>query len=246
MSSMRKVYMGRFVGRCLALVAVTFLMFTAPEQFDVLEKGGFFQKLSLLHLLWAVWLVDMLTQLVPATKAVVALGSQKSFLKHFRPALPPITAHSLRERMVRATKRAYIVFVIWAILIAALGILYGKKIIGDLGLFWISCLFYVCDLICVLFWCPFRHFIMKNRCCTTCRIFNWDYIMMCTPLMVLKGPLVLSACILSVILLIRWEVTHLRHPHRFYESSNRSMRCNECQEHLCKYKRALQTSCKSK
>jgi hypothetical protein len=64
--------------------------------------------------------------------------------------------------------------------------------------------------------------------------------------MVLKGPLVLSACILSVILLIRWEVTHLRHPHRFYERSNRSMRCNECQEQLCKYKRALQKNCKSK
>lgn len=68
--------------------------------------------------------------------------------------------------------------------------------------------------------------------------------MMCTPLMVLKGPLVLSACILSVILLLRWEITHYRHPHRFYESSNRSMHCGECQEHLCKYKRALQRAAK--
>lgn len=233
MSSMRKVYMGRFVGRCLALAAVTFLMFTAPEQFDVLEKGSFFQKPSLLHLLWAVWLVDMLTQLVPATKAVVALGSQKSFLKHFRPALPPITAHSLRERMVRATKRAYIVFVIWAILIAALGILYGKKIIGDLGLFWISCLFYVCDLICVLFWCPFRHFIMKNRCCTTCRIFNWDHLMMFTPLIYVGGFYCTSLVVLSIVVFLVWEWTALRHPERFDEGTNQALKCAECTDRLC-------------
>lgn len=233
MSSMRKVYMGRFVGRCLALAAVTFLMFTAPEQFDVLEKGSFFQKPSLLHLLWAVWLVDMLTQLVPATKAVVALGSQKSFLKHFRPALPPITTHSLRERMVRATKRAYIVFVIWAILIAALGILYGKKIIGDLGLFWISCLFYVCDLICVLFWCPFRHFIMKNRCCTTCRIFNWDHLMMFTPLIYVGGFYCTSLVVLSIVVFLVWEWTALRHPERFDEGTNQALKCAECTDRLC-------------
>ena len=233
MSSMRKVYMGRFVGRCLALAAVTFLMFTAPEQFDVLEKGAFFQKPSLLHLLWAVWLMDMLTQLVPATKAVVALGSQKSFLKHFRPALPPITAHSLRERMVRATKRAYIVFVIWAILIAALGILYGKKIIGDLGLFWISCLFYVCDLICVLFWCPFRHFIMKNRCCTTCRIFNWDHLMMFTPLIYVGGFYCTSLVVLSIVVFLVWEWTALRHPERFDEGTNQALKCAECTDRLC-------------
>ena len=233
MSSMRKVYMGRFWGRCLALAAVTLLMFAAPEQFNVLEKGGFFQKLSLLHLLWAVWLVDMLTQLVPATKAVVALGSQKSFLKHFRPALPPITAHSLRERMVRATKRAYIVFVIWAILIAALGILYGKKIIGDLGLFWISCLFYVCDLICVLFWCPFRHFIMKNRCCTTCRIFNWDHLMMFTPLIYVGGFYCTSLVVLSIVVFLVWEWTALRHPERFDEGTNQALKCAECTDRLC-------------
>ena len=87
--------------------------------------------------------------------------------------------------------------------------------------------------------------MMKTRCCTTCRIFNWDYIMICTPLMVLKGPLILSACILSVLLLLRWEIAHLRHPHRFYESSNRAMRCSECQEQLCKYKRAMKRAFKN-
>ena len=231
--SMRKVYMGRFAARCFALLGVTLLLFAAPEQFVVLQSGNFFRELSLLHLLWAVWLADMLAQLVPATKAVVALGSQKSFRVHYRPAPLPITMQALKERMTRATKHAYIVFVIWAALIAALGILHGKKIIGDLFLFWLSCFFYVCDLICVLFWCPFRHFIMKNRCCTTCRIFNWDHLMMFTPLIYVGGFYCTSLVVLSVLVFLVWEWTAFRHPERFDEGTNQSLKCAQCTDLLC-------------
>ena len=58
---MRKIYIGRFVGRVFALFGVTVLLFLAPEQFDVLEGGNFFKRVSLLHILWFVWLTDMLT-----------------------------------------------------------------------------------------------------------------------------------------------------------------------------------------
>ena len=235
--SLRNVYMGRFVARCLALAGVTLLMFAAPEQYDVLESDGFFSRLSLLHVLWAVWLADMLTQLVPATKAVVALGSQKSFRAHYRPTPHPITARALRERMTKATKRAYIVFLLWAVLIAGLGILHGKKILGDLGLFWISCFFYVCDLICVLFWCPFRHFIMKNRCCVDCRIFDWGYFMMYTPMLFIKSFFSWSLFFVSCVIVIRWELIYAKHPERFWEGANTVIRCANCEDKLCKIKR---------
>ena len=230
---MRKVYMGRFVGRCLALVGVTFLFFSIPQQFEVLIGNNFFKKLSVLHVLWIVWLADMLAQLVPATKAVVALGSQKSFRAHYRPAAQPVVASVLRKRLKTATKRAYIVFFVWAALIAALGILHGANIIGDLGLFWLSCFFYVCDLICVLFWCPFRHFIMKNRCCTTCRIFNWDHLMMFTPLIYVGGFFCTSLVVLSIMVFLVWEWTAFHHPERFDEGVNLALRCTECTDLLC-------------
>lgn len=233
MSSMRKVYMGRFVGRCLALAGVTLLVFAMPWQFEVLQGNVFFKKLSFLHVLWVVWLADMLTQLVPATKAVVALGSQKSFRAHYRPAAQPMIVTVLRERLKIATKRAYIVFLVWAALIAALGVLHGKKLIGDLGLFWISCFFYVCDLICVLFWCPFRHFIMKNRCCTTCRIFNWDHLMMFTPLIYVGGFFCTSLVVLSIVVFLVWEWTAFHHPERFDEGANQALKCAECTDRLC-------------
>lgn len=72
-------------------------------------------------------------------------------------------------------------FILWCLLIAAIGLLHRFGVIDRTALFMISVLFYVCDLICVLIWCPFR-LIMKNRCCTTCRIFNWDHLMMFSPL----------------------------------------------------------------
>ncbi len=225
--------MGRFVSRCFALLAVTFLLFAAPEEFHVLEGSNFFRKLSLLHVLWGVWLADMLAQIIPATKAVVALGSQKSFKVHFRKALSPITSLELRRRMKEANKRAYAVFAVWAVLILILGILQGKKILSDLALFWISCFFYVCDLICVLFWCPFRHFIMKNRCCTTCRIFNWDHLMMFTPLIYVGGFYCTSLVVLAVLVFLVWEWTALRHPERFDEGTNQALKCSECTDRLC-------------
>ncbi len=225
--------MGRFGSRVFALVMVTALMILSPEQFEVLEGNNFFRRLSLLHVLWGVWLADMLAQIVPATKAVVALGSQKSFKVHFRKAHSPITPDALSKRMAKATLRAYVVFAVWAVLIIGLGVLHSKKILSDLALFWLTCCFYVCDLICVLFWCPFRHFIMKNRCCTTCRIFNWDHLMMFTPLIYVGGFYCTSLVVLSVVVFLVWEWTAFRHPERFDEGTNQALKCSECTDRLC-------------
>ena len=113
---------------------------------------------------------------------------------------------------------------------------------GWLGLRFLVCLagFYgVCDIVCILFFCPFQTFWMHNRCCTTCRIYDWDYLMLCTPLLAVGGPLAISACALAAVLFVRWEVVHARHPERFYEESNQALRCSACQEQLCRYKRRL-------
>ena len=31
--------------------------------------------------------------------------------------------------------------------------------------------------------------MMHNRCCTTCRIYDWDYLMLCTPLLALQNAM---------------------------------------------------------
>ena len=221
----------RFVARCLILSLCAALCVLAPKQFDVLTGWAFWHKPSLLHLLWLVWMGDMVLQLIPA-KQNIALGSKKLFKQYFSPAQMRHDLEALKRYIVSTTKAAYRIFVIWALLIAGLGWLYGRGIIGNTGLFMVSVLFYVCDLICVLFWCPFR-LMLKNRCCTTCRIFNWDHLMMFTPMIFVRGFYAYSLLAMAVVVWIAWELSVLLHPERFWFMSNETLRCANCTDKLC-------------
>ena len=104
--------------------------------------------------------------------------------------------------------------------------------IDKMWLFMIAVFFYVCDLICVLIWCPFR-LIMKNKCCTTCRIFNWDHLMMFSPLIFIGGFYAWSLFGLSLIAFAVWELCVLIYPERFWEMTNVALKCSECTDKLC-------------
>ena len=230
MSRIRQIYMARFAGRCLVFVLCTVLAWAYPAAFQVLE-GGFFQRFSPLHLLWIVWMGDMLLQLIPA-KHDLALGSKKLFSQYFKPVREKIDLPAMKRYMVGTTRAAYKIMILWAALIGALGWLYWKGILNALGLFLISAAFYVCDLICVLFWCPFR-LLMKNRCCTTCRIFNWDHLMMFTPMVFIGSFYALSLLGMAVIVWAAWELSVLIHPERFWYMSNETLQCSACTDKLC-------------
>ena len=150
----------------------------------------------------------------------------------FRPIREKINYEALRSYIVSTTKAAYKVFLLWCALIAAIGILYGSGVIDGVGLFMISVVFYVCDLICVLIWCPFR-LIMKNRCCTTCRIFNWDHLMMFSPLIFLGGFYAGSLVLLSAVAWLVWELCVMMYPERFWDHSNAALQCSACTDKLC-------------
>ena len=231
MSPTRKRYMGRLVGRCLVLIGCFVLCAVAPEVFAVIDGMNFFSRFSVLHLLWILWVIDMVQQIIPI-KNKVPLGSQKLFANRFRPIREKINYESLRSYIVTTTKAAYKVFILWCALIAVIGILYAAGILGRTGLFLISVTFYVCDLICVLIWCPFR-LIMRNRCCTTCRIFNWDHLMMFSPLIFLRGFYTVSLVLLAFLAWLVWELCVMMYPERFWDRSNAALKCSECTDKLC-------------
>ena len=231
MSDLRKAYMIRLVLRCLVFILCVLLFIFNPIEFGILDKGYFFSRFSVLHLLWAVWVTDMIMQLAPIGKKV-PLGSQKLFLQRFRPIREKINYQALRQYIISTTKAAYRVMLIWIALLAVIGILYYTGIIGDAVLFLISAAFYVCDLICVLIWCPFR-LILKNRCCTTCRIFNWDHLMMFTPMIFIRGFYSWSLLIMAFAVWLIWELCVMMYPERFWEYSNKALRCSECTDKLC-------------
>jgi hypothetical protein len=93
--------------------------------------------------------------------------------------------------------------------------------------------YFVFDLFSVVLWCPLQLALMRNRCCTTCQIFNWDGIMTVTPLLVCWCWFSVSLVLLALVVLVRWELAFARHPERFDERTNASLQCANCKDKLC-------------
>ena len=231
MSETRKRYIFRLVCRCVVLILCVALYALRPGEFAILDGWNFFDGLSWLHLLWLVWAIDTIQQIVPI-KNKLPLGSMKLFANRFRPIRDRINYEALHSYIVTTTKAAYKVFLIWCAGLAVIGGLYFGGILNRAGLFLISALFYVCDLICVLVWCPFR-LLMRTRCCTTCRIFNWDHLMMFTPMIFIPGFYSASLLVLAFLAWLIWELCIMMYPERFWDKSNAALKCSECTDKLC-------------
>ena len=230
MSKTRKQYFVRLIGRIIVFI-ICFIMCFKPKFYDILEGMNFFDGFHILHILWSILVFDMFLQIIPI-KNKVALGSQKLFVSRFKPISSKINYEMLKSYIKNTTLSAYKVFIIWTILILGIGILYYFGIINKIGLFMIFVFFYVCDLICVLIWCPFR-LIMKNKCCTTCRIFNWDHLMMLSPLIFCGGFFSISLVVMGILTWSIWELCVLIYPERFSEITNIALRCSNCTDKLC-------------
>ena len=238
-SFMRRQYTVRFWFRAAVLALVVHWYLANPGCFDAAQPGQFFAGFSPIHLLWLLWMVDMTAQVIPSCN-MIALGSQKIFKKHYRPA--QASPAGLEAFVRRANRGALTVFLVWCALTAAIGHLVVQDILNTPELILISAVFYVCDLFCVLFFCPFKTFWMKNRCCTTCRIFNWDHLMMFTPMAFARGFYARSLFVFALAVFFAWEYVFNRWPERFWEGSNQALRCANCTDVLCGKRRGVKIS----
>ena len=228
---MRAKYISRFVFRLAVLAVILVMYFLRSEAFSVLNGFNFFRQFTLLHIIWIIWTVSMIMQVVP-TRNLVSIGSQKQFGVHYIDTEIPYCPDTLKHHTKQSGLDAIKVLLLWLALTAVIGVLKKASVIDNRLLLVIITVFYVCDLICVLFWCPFKEWIMKNRCCNTCRIFNWDYFMMFLPGIFCKGFFTISLLAMSLITLAIWEIYNLKYPERFWEGSNDAIKCRNCTEYL--------------
>ncbi|MBQ7040157.1 MAG: hypothetical protein IJN39_06270 [Clostridia bacterium] len=231
MSKTRKVYFIRLIARIAVLIAAVFMYLFHPDIFDIAEGWNFFKKFSVLHILWLVWIWDMTLQLIPV-KSHISIGSQKVFESLFKPIKEKINYDNLKQYIKDTTNSAYKVMIIWIALTVLISVLRIFAILDTGTMILIATLFYVCDLICVLIWCPFR-LIMHNKCCTTCRIFNWDHLMMFLPIVALNSFFSWSLVIFAFVVWLIWEICVFVYPERFWENSNMALQCSECTDKLC-------------
>ena len=230
MSKTRGVYFLRLIGRIIVFLVVI-ILYIFKESFNIANGLDFFKEFSLLHILWCIWMWDMILQLIPV-KAHISIGSQKVFPSLFRPIKEKVNKEKLKQYIKDTTASAYKVMVIWVLLTIATSTLYltGKIDAGMMVV--LATFFYVCDLICVLIWCPFR-LMMGNKCCTTCRIFNWDHLMMFLPIVAVNSFFSWSLVTASFAIWLVWEICVFTFPQRFWENSNMALRCTECTDKLC-------------
>ncbi len=181
-------------------------------------------------IVWLWYIVEMILRLFPS--GLESMGCEKVFKKNYNPQPVEHEPHN------QSAKTTFIVAMVWFALNGAIFALHfiWPEIFDKYFLVIVGLAYGVCDMICILFFCPFQTWFMKNRCCTTCRIYNWDFAMLCTPFIFVPSFYTWSMLLMSLVILIHWEITYKLHPERFSERTNQSLRCQNCTEKLCRHK----------
>ena len=184
----------------------------------------------IMRIIWLLFVIDMVARFFPSS--IRSPGSQKQFAKNFQKT-------GKTEIIIPDNHATALVMLAWILFNGIFGALYIVGILDKDFMLLLCSLFSVSDIICILFFCPFQVFFFKCRCCVSCRIYNWDFAMMFTPLFFVPGLYTWSLLGIAVVLLAIWEITFFLHPERFSENTNAYMSCAGCTEKLCRHKKQL-------
>ncbi len=185
----------------------------------------------IMGIIWIDFTLEMILRFFPSK--FESMGCQKQFKRNYEST----GCYSVSEEHQWWRTLAVIAF--WVILNGIIAVLYYTGIIEKEILILVALFYSVCDMICILFFCPFQSWMLKNKCCAACRIYNWDYAMMFTPFLFIRSFFTYSLLLMSIILLVRWEITYRLYPERFFASTNERLSCKNCPEKLCSHKSQL-------
>ncbi len=233
LSSISTVHIIKLCYRSVLLLAAVTLyvisrIFGRESVFEVLKNDTI-----LLLVVWVVFVVEMIFRFFPSR--FESMGCQKQFKRNYKPI------NQNKTPLKQAWWRTALVAIVWLGFNSIFAVLYFFKFIDQDILLLLSLAYSVCDMICILFFCPFQTWFMGNKCCGSCRIYNWDYAMMFTPLILVPHIYTYSLLFFAVLLLVRWEVTAIRFPERFCENKNDCLSCKNCKEKLCSHKVQLKS-----
>lgn len=210
------------------LLLLAYIMHKVNSGEDIMSRLE--KRPVILMIVWTVFVVEMILRFFPSR--LESPGCQKQFGRNY-------IKSGNTDIDIPDNNATMLVALVWICFNGVFGALHMTGILDD-GIMLLLCGFYsICDMICILFFCPFQTLFMKNKCCTACRIYNWDYAMMFTPLFFVRNFYSWSLFALSVALLVRWEITFYNHPERFSENTNEYLKCRNCTEKLCSHKTQL-------
>ena len=232
LTKMLKSYLVRFTFRALVLLSVFYTYLTNRSALDFTKNTKLWHPINLL---WLLFLVSFAMQLSP--KSRVSRGCLKQFPSYFNKIEAVVDNFRFRAKLTRLDLGATRVGIVWAVLNLGIAACYFRSLIGVPTMVLIATVYYVCDIVCIVFYCPFQRLFMKNKCCVTCRIFAWGTIMIATPYLFIPHFYSWSLAALALVCTALWEFTYYHYPERFLEETNAFLACENCTDRLCVIKK---------
>ena len=230
-----KYYMCRLIGRFILACYCFGIYLTNKKLLDISS----FPEWKGMYVIAGIILVDFILRFIPFKYH--PMGMRKHVKSTFIPSLQYKENGGLSkkdEKDLEQLKKEFTKGLLFYFGLTAIWfVLYFLHIFGVPELFMIMMAYYVGDMICVNLFCPFRMFFMKNRCCTVCRIYNWDALFLVFPLIVVPGVLTWGLNIVAIIYTFIWELSFRTHPERFLVRTNMAIRCENCPKTLCPQRR---------
>lgn len=189
------------------------------------EKFTYHPAVSVcLFLVGLQFLVDLVLKLFGCKYAPVGA------VKHLKANYLPTGVSKTPKNDWKAT---FTIALLWGVAVATFGLLKFFGILDE-GLLVLAFLaLCVLDGLSIHFFCPFRVFVMKNKCCTTCRIYNWDGLMITSPLYFVHNIPSFIVIGVAFVLFLWWEIVFKMHPERFFEETNATLKCSNCKNSNC-------------
>ncbi|MBR3646758.1 MAG: hypothetical protein IKN54_10115 [Lachnospiraceae bacterium] len=231
-----KFYLLKFALRIAIFLCIFFTYLTRREWLEDIAGRPFGYSFTMLHVLWIIFMCTMIRHLIPNNRLTMAW--KKARENEYRP-VDNYEELQLYKYLQKQNVGAWRVMLVWLSFNAVWGALYLFGIISEVDLIMLSVFYFLCDYICILLFCPFQTFLMKNKCCINCRIYDWGHFMMFTPMLFIRNFYSWSLFFTSIVVVINWEIRYSKHPERFWEGSNRTLQCKNCKERTCQIKRTI-------
>lgn len=230
---MMSAYLIKLTFRILIFLSVLFFYLTDKEHIWRVMTDSIYMGVSPIRFLWLIFMIIMIMHLFPTERLSMALRKEEQ--RNFQ-SVENYSEIDLLRFVQLQNVRAWKVMLVWLGFNALFGIAYLLRLIDEADLFMLTVFFFLCDYICILFFCPFQTFIMKNKCCVNCRIYDWGHFMMFTPMLFIRNFFSWSLFFTSLIVMIHWEILYAKYPERFWFGSNRTLQCTSCKDRTCQLK----------
>jgi hypothetical protein len=196
----------------------------------------FFARFSPLHLLWLFWMLLFIKRLFPTGQTMMA---GKKIFARYNDVAPGYSKDLLKKYVKNRNAGMLRVVAAGAVCVIPFYILYLTGSIHERALVIYAVFLFALDMVFEIFFCPFQVLFMKNRCCHVCRIYNWNSLLIISPLLIIPSFFSWSLAIVALSGLVEGEIAWLRHPEYFWNISNKKLRCTACTKKMCAVRKPI-------